>query len=208
MLANLLIGDVVLQKIKIDKLVIVEGKYDKIRLSNIINAEIIAVNGFSVFNDNALKETLKNLAREKGALILTDSDIAGYKIRVYLSKILGNVEIINVLAPPIQGKEKRKAYPSAQGFVGIEGTSDEILYNLLSRYSEDKETRDDIKPVHLYELGFVGKENSKKMKKSLTDKLGVQPNISNKFLLRILNDRYTLFEFYDMFSEKKEDEKW
>ena len=205
MLENLLIGDVLLQRIKISKLVIVEGKYDKIRLSNIIDAQIIPVNGFSVFNDSGLKETLKKLALEKGVLILTDSDTAGYKIRVYLTKILGNAEIINVLAPPISGKEKRKTLPSAQGLLGIEGISDEILYSLLLKYASDSSIRNDITSAHLYELGFSGKENSGQKKRMLTTALGVQPNISNRFLLRILNERFTLSQFYDEFSGVKED---
>lgn len=188
-----------MQKLKIDRLIIVEGKYDKIRLSNIVDADIIAVNGFSIFNDKSLRATLKQLADKNGALILTDSDTAGYRIRVFLSQLLSNADVVNVLAPQIMGKEKRKSEPSAQGYVGIEGTNDEILYKLLSEYVADSEIRNDITTTDLYLVGLAGVSGARDKRNDLLKKLGVQQNISNKFLLRLINEKYSKKQFYDMY---------
>lgn len=186
-----------MDKLVVNRLVIVEGKYDKIRLENIIDAQIIAVNGFTIYNDKALKETLKSITHKNGAIILTDSDVAGYKIRVYLNEILNGYDIINLFAPEIYGKEKRKNHASASGLIGIEGTDDGILRRLFSEFSTDK-VNNCINSIDLYELGYMGKEKSKERKNLLLKQLGVQRNISNKFLLRILNDKFTKEEFYSL----------
>ncbi len=189
-----------MQKLNISKLIIVEGKYDKIRLSNVVDANIIAINGFSVYNDDKLKKTIKKLAKDNGAIILTDSDTAGYKLRVYVSKILSNEDVINIFTPQIEGKEKRKAKASAQGYIGVEGIDDQTIYSLLKQYSDINEVRNDITVSDLYDLGFVGVKGAKERKNGLLANLGIQQNISNKFLLRILNDNYTKKEFYSLFS--------
>lgn len=185
-----------MQKLNIEKLIIVEGKYDKIRLSNIVDADIIAVNGFSVFKDDKLKKTLKTIAKNRGAIILTDSDTAGYRIRVYLSQILKGADVINVMAPQFFGKEKRKTCPSAQGLLGIEGTDDATLHELLSRYSEKSVRQCEITVADLYELGLIGCNGAKERKNELLRSLGVQQNISNKFLLSVINEKYTKNQFY------------
>ena len=187
-----------MDKLVIDKLIVVEGKYDKITLENIVDADIFVVNGFSVFKNRKIKESLKLLSKGRGVIVLTDSDTAGYKIRVYLSKILCNEEVVNVFLPQIVGKEKRKERPSAEGFVGVEGVNSELLYSVLSEYQTKRPLRKEIDTVALYNYGFTGKENSKQRKKELCDFLGVQPNISNGFLLRLLNYKYTLKQFIEL----------
>ena len=185
-------------KLKIDKLIVVEGKYDKIKLSNIVDANIIDVGGFSLYNNKNLISTLKTLAKQNGVIILTDSDVAGYKIRVYLNKILSGCQIQNVLAPQIQGKESRKTTYSKQGFLGIEGIDDSTILSLLSQYSNSSAKKvGDISVSNLYELGLCGKPESKQKKNLLLKNLGVQQNISNNFLLNLLNQRFTTQQFYD-----------
>lgn len=186
------------EKLKIEKLILVEGRYDKLRLENIVDAPIIAVDGFRIFNNENTKKTIVSLARERGVIILTDSDTAGYKIRVYLSKILSGCEVYNIFAPEIIGKEKRKATPSAQGFVGIEGTDDGILRTLLLQYSSKRRQRREITTSLLYELGYIGTAGAKERKNALLKYLGVQRNVSNTFLLRILNSKFTKKEFIDL----------
>ncbi len=187
-----------MDKLKIDRLIIVEGRYDKIRLENIVDAPIIVVNGFRIYNDKKLKQTILSLARDRGVLILTDSDTAGYKIRVYLSKILSGCDVINVFAPEIKGKEKRKSSPSKQGLVGVEGTDDEILRSVLSEYTQVNSVKGGITTALLYELGYIGSKGAKEQKNALLEYLGVQKNISNTFLLRILNSHFTVKEFVDL----------
>ncbi len=188
-----------MEKLKIDKLIIVEGKYDKIRLSNIVDANIIETGGFSIFNNQNAKNTIKQLAKKNGAIILTDSDTAGYRIRVYLSKIIGAENIINVMPPQIQGKESRKQSPSAEGYVGIEGTDDKTLIDLLKQYATGKKTIGDMTVADLYAVGLVGVSGAKARRNQLLLFLGVQQNISNNFLLGILNERYTREQFYQLF---------
>ena len=187
-----------MEKLRIDKLIVVEGKYDKIRLSNIVDANIIDVGGFSLYNNVNLKSTLKSLAKKNGVILLTDSDVAGYKIRVFLNKILSGCEIHNVITPQIEGKETRKTAPSKEGYLGIEGIDDATLLSLLSSYTKTSAKKiGDIAVSDLYELGFCGKPDSKRKKNLLLKKLGVQQNISNNFLLGILNTQFTKQQFYD-----------
>ena len=188
-----------MEKLKIDKLIVVEGKYDKIRLSNIVDAKIIETGGFSIFKNKDAKNTIKQLAKNNGVIILTDSDTAGYKIRVYLSKILGAQNVVNVMPPQIKGKEKRKQSMSAEGFVGIEGTDDKTLVELLSQYTTEKKPVGDMTVADLYAVGLVGVNGAKERKNQLLSHLGVQQNISNNFLLSILNERYTREQFYSLF---------
>lgn len=184
-----------MNRIKINELIVVEGKYDKIRLENIIDADIFVLNGFRIFKNKEMIATIKALAGDRNIIVLTDSDTAGYKIRVYLSKVLHQNQIINVFIPQIKGKEKRKTSPSAQGFVGVEGISDDVLLEALEKYKSKKNSNQTITVTDLYKLGFTGTDGAVERKNKLLASLGVQTNISNKFLLKILNDRFTIEEF-------------
>lgn len=192
---NFQTGESNLEKLHIDKLIVVEGKYDKIKLSNVTDAPVFVINGFGIFKDRKMRNSLKVLAGKKDVIILTDSDTAGYKIRVYLSKILSGNNIINAFVPRVTGKEKRKSVASAENILGIEGVDNEILYNVLRQYLSDREKRNDIKLVHLYDLGYIGVPGSKEKRNRLLEHIGVQINISNNFLLNILNERYSYNEF-------------
>lgn len=186
-----------MSKLKIDRLIIVEGKYDKVRLENIVDAPIIDINGFNIFKDEKLKDTLKSLS-ENGVIVLTDSDTAGYRIRVYLSKILGGDKITDVFVPQIPGKESRKRAASAEGYLGVEGISGDVLKDCLKNYCSGNPMRSDIDTADLYELGYIGRPGSRQKKNALLKHLGVQSNISNKFLLKIINQKYTRAEFADL----------
>lgn len=113
--------------IKLDIPIIVEGKYDKIRLSNIFDTEIITTEGFGIFKNTEKAEYIKRLAEHKGIAVLTDSDAAGTVIRNRIKAILPTADIINVYLPPIFGKEPRKSTPSKEGLVGVEGTPDNVI---------------------------------------------------------------------------------
>ena len=194
-----------MDKLKIDALIIVEGKYDKIHLENILDADIFVINGFSVFKNAKVRSTLKALARGREVIILTDSDTAGYKIRVYLTKLLCNEKIINVFLPQVRGKENRKITPSAEGYLGVEGVEDMLIINALKQYSSSDAVRNDITASVLYDLGYMGRPGSKTKKNSLLKFLGVQSNISNTFLLRILNKKYTLEQFEKLHVNNEEE---
>lgn len=176
--------------IKIKQAVIVEGKYDKIRLSNIIDAVIVPVHGFSIYRDRETAELIKYLARTTGIVILTDSDSAGFQIRNKIKSLAGGGEVIHVYVPDIRGKEKRKRAPSKEGLLGVEGISDEIIAAAFAKagvLAERTEKSDPITKADLLELGLIGGENSQARRGELQEKLGLPKRLSSNMLLEMLN---------------------
>lgn len=119
--------------IKINEAIIVEGKYDKIKLSSIVDAVIIVTNGFGIFRDREKLELIRYYAQKTGIIILTDSDSAGRKIRGYIKGAVKNGRIINVYIPDVFGKEKRKEKPSAEGKLGVEGIDVKTLVSAFEK---------------------------------------------------------------------------
>ena len=118
--------------IKLKQAVIVEGKYDKIKLGSILDAVIITTDGFGIFKDKEKTELIRSLAQTCGVIILTDSDSAGFKIRNHIKGCVKDGKVVNVFIPEITGKEKRKEKPSAEGLLGVEGVSREVLEKALN----------------------------------------------------------------------------
>ena len=116
-----------MEKIKISQIIVVEGKYDAIKLDSFVDGLIIPVNGFSIFKDAEKKLLLKMLGEKNGIILLTDSDTAGFKIRNYIQNICRKAKITNVYIPQVQGKESRKATPSREGTLGVEGIDKDTL---------------------------------------------------------------------------------
>jgi len=119
--------------IHIQQAIVVEGKYDKIRLSGLVDATILAVDGFHIFKDRELLELLRLLADRQGLIVLTDSDAAGFQIRHYLSSALDKEKDIHAYIPDIYGKERRKEKAGKEGKLGVEGMNDRILRQVLER---------------------------------------------------------------------------
>ncbi|MBE6861320.1 MAG: DUF4093 domain-containing protein, partial [Ruminococcus sp.] len=148
--------------ITIKEAIIVEGKYDKIKLSSIVNAVIIITNGYGIFKDKEKLELIRYYARTTGIIILTDSDSAGLKIRNYIKGAVRGGNIKNIFIPDIFGKEKRKEKPSAEGKLGVEGISRKLLLEAFEKagvLSDEKTTVNDITNLTLYELGLSGGPN-------------------------------------------------
>lgn len=185
----------------IEQAVIVEGKYDKIKLSSILDAVIITTNGFSVMKNKEKLEIIRFYAQNKGIIILTDSDSAGFKIRNYLKGAIKNGKIINVYVPDIFGKEKRKAVPSKEGKLGVEGIDKEIILDAFKKagvISYDKDADNDpITRIDLYECGLSGGENSSEKRKVLLQQLGMPQLLTTTGMLEILNTMMSRSEFYD-----------
>ena len=185
----------------IEQAVIVEGKYDKIKLSSILDAVIITTNGFSVMKNKEKLEIISFYAQNKGIIILTDSDSAGFKIRNYLKGAIKNGKIINVYVPDIFGKEKRKAAPSKEGKLGVEGIDKEIILDAFKKagvISYDKDADNDpITRIDLYECGLSGGENSSEKRKVLLQQLGMPQLLTTTGMLEILNTMMSRSEFYD-----------
>lgn len=186
--------------LKIKQAVIVEGKYDKIRLSNLVDAVIIPTNGFELYKNKETAELIKMLSKKTGIIILTDSDSAGFQIRSRLRNITRGGEVINVYIPDIMGKERRKRAPSAEGKLGVEGVDDEILLEAFRKagvFAEERTvSKDPITKSDLMERGLVGGENSADKRAKLQRSLGLPVRLSANMLLEILNVMYSREEFF------------
>ena len=178
--------------IKLDKPVIVEGKYDKIRLSGFIDAVIIETDGFRIFSNKEKRAFIRNMAKNKGIIVMTDSDSAGFRIRNFIRNIASDGEVINVYMPDVFGKEKRKAEPSKEGKLGVEGLSEEIITEALTKagvfHTQTKNVnRRQVTVTDLFEDGFTGSDNSGERKKKLLESLSLPSKMSNSQLLKLIN---------------------
>ncbi len=187
--------------LRIKQAIITEGRYDKIRLSNIVDAVIICTNGFSIYKDKEKQELIKALAAKTGIIILTDSDSAGFQIRSFLRSVVKQGEVLNAVTPDIYGKERRKAQPSKQGKLGVEGIPDELLIEALKRAGAvvDGEPAvprgEPLTRADLMELGLIGGENSAEMRRELQRRLGLPELLSVKLLLEVANRMFSREEF-------------
>lgn len=186
--------------IKIDKVIIVEGRYDKIKLSSMIDGIIIETEGFGIFKDKDKQKLIRKLAETKGIAILTDSDSAGFVIRNFISSIVPKEYITNVYIPDIYGKEKRKDSPSKEGKLGVEGVSAEILKEAFKKagigvsQSETNE-RKKITLNDFFDDGLTGDTQSKRKRTDLLKKLDLPERMSTKAMLDILNTFITYDEY-------------
>ncbi|MBR0112587.1 MAG: DUF4093 domain-containing protein [Clostridia bacterium] len=177
--------------IKIKQTVIVEGKYDKIKLSNIIDAPIIQTDGFGIFKDKELQRLIRKLAEKDGILVLTDSDSAGFKIRSFIGSTVDNKFITHAYIPDIFGKEKRKDEPSKEGKLGVEGVPEQVIIEALEKAGvlcEKVETPErPITKQDMYDLGFSGKKESALLRSKLLAYFGLPSRLSTNALIKVLN---------------------
>lgn len=188
--------------IHLESAVIVEGKYDKIRLSSFLDAEIITTDGFAIFKDKEKVAFLRKIAEKRGLIILTDSDHAGFMIRGHLTSVIDPKYITNVFVPEISGKEKRKSAPSKQGLLGVEGISEEIILAAFDKAGvtgEKREHKERITEAELYLLGLSGKENSAALRRRTAEKLGLPGGMSKTQFLTALNCLFDKNEFLEKF---------
>lgn len=185
--------------IKLDRPVIVEGKYDIVKLSNIIDGILIKTDGFGIFKDKEKQALLRRLASQKGIIVLTDSDSAGFLIRNFITSTIPNDKITHVYIPDIYGKEKRKAEKSKEGKLGVEGIEEKILLECFTKAGVTCEERDQkrrlITNIDFYEFGLSGKDNSKQKRKMLLKKLDLPERMSSSSMIKILNTFVTFEEF-------------
>ena len=187
--------------IKIKEAVIVEGKYDKIKLSGIIDAPIIKTNGFRIFKDKEKTELLRRLALSRGIIILTDSDSAGFVIRNHIKGIAENGRILHAYIPELLGKEKRKARASKENLLGVEGVRDEYILEALKSCGatfiegESRENARAITKTDLYNYGLTGGDNSAEKRRLLLEKLKLPKYITTNALLDIINYTMSAEEF-------------
>lgn len=175
--------------------VIVEGKYDKIKLSSVIDAVIIPTNGFRVFKDKEKMALIRYYASGAGIIILTDSDSAGFKIRNYIKGSVGNARIFNVYIPDIYGKERRKTEYSKEGKLGVEGMDEDVLIEAFKKsgidFSSEPRRRRDITKMDLFEDGLSGGANSSEKRAELLKILGLPELLTANAMLEVLNAMLT-----------------
>ena len=177
--------------ISIKQCVVVEGKYDKQKLSGFLDATVIPTDGFRIFKDKEKRQLLQLLAAKNGIIILTDSDNAGFLIRNHIKSFIPAQYITHVYIPEILGKEKRKAAPSKQGLLGVEGMTDRILLDAFKKAgvfsAQTEQPKKRITKLDLYESGLSGEKNSAARRRNLLNQLGFPDRISTNALVDLLN---------------------
>lgn len=196
-----------MEKIKLNQIVVVEGKYDAIKLDSIIEGLIVPVNGFSIFKDEEKKLLLKQLGQKNGIILLTDSDAAGFKIRNYIQNICRKATITNVYIPQIKGKEARKVNPSKEGTLGVEGIDKKTLIECLKNAGITDAGVQEIKKssmtyLDLYELGLSGTDNASENRIKICKKLNIPVRLSKKSFLEVLNRMTDKQQLNDILNEK------
>lgn len=185
--------------IQLRQALLVEGKYDAARLHNLVAGTILTTDGFRVMKDHALQAMLKQVAHTQGLIILTDSDAAGFKIRHFVTGLVGAEHVVQAYVPAIPGKETRKAEPGKEGLLGVEGISDDLilqglqdaLKNVSDKADETSRQANPITYTDLYEWGISGTANSAQRRRDLLRRLGLPPRLSKKELLQVLSTLYT-----------------
>ena len=183
-----------MERLKIPYPVIVEGRYDKLRLESVIEAHIIPTDGFGIFKKEEKASMLRALAQKTPLILLTDSDGAGKLIRSHLTSVLPKERVIQLYVPRISGKEKRKSEVSAEGILGVEGMERELLYELFAPYAdptavENRMAENPLSKTDLYRDGLTGGEGSRERRDALCVRLGLPTGMTpNAFLaaLRVL----------------------
>ena len=187
------------QKLCIPYPVIVEGKYDRLRLLTVMEGQIIPTDGFGVFRSKDKQALLRTLAKDKPIIVLTDSDGAGKLIRAHLHGIVPPERIISLYTPRIAGKEKRKEAPSAEGILGVEGMEQQLLYDLLAPYADARAhlraAENPLSKVDFYEDKLTGAPDSAARRDALAEKLGLPAGMTPNALLAALRYLCTYEEY-------------
>ena len=180
-----------MEKIRVRPVILVEGKYDKIKLESLVDGFILTTDGFGIFADKERLELIRRLAAARGVLVLTDSDGAGFVIRNYLSGVLPPEQVRHAYIPDLFGKEKRKRTPSKEGKLGVEGMNRATLLNALRRAGVmgDAASADapKVTKLDLFEDGFSGGENSARLRSRLLSALDLPQRMSANAMLQAIN---------------------
>lgn len=177
---------------RIKETVIVEGIYDKIRLSGFLDGLIFVTGGFSVFKNKKAQESIKTFAEKTGIVILTDSDAAGFKIRSFVKQLVPEGQVKHAYIPEIPGKERRKRAPGKEGLLGVEGVDNDTILNALIKSGCEidgaaaKKTSE-ITKADLVRLGLCGGENSSGLRNKIAAAMGLPSKISANMLLAAMN---------------------
>lgn len=185
------------EKLLLRRALVVEGRYDAARLANLVEGTILTTDGFAVFKDRSMQALLRQVAAAQGLLLLTDPDAAGFKIRYFVTDLVGAQYVLHAYVPAVSGKERRKLIPGKEGLLGVEGIPDDALVHALqTALAGEPEAGNPAKerPItytDLYEWGLSGTAQSRQRRYDFLQKLGLPPRLSKKALLQVLNTLYT-----------------
>lgn len=193
--------------IKTDRVIVVEGKYDKIKLQSVIDAVILPTGGFSIYRDKEKQLLLRTLAQKKGLAVLTDSDSAGFQIRGFLRNICGSQNIVDVYIPDLLGKEKRKTHASKEGKLGVEGVPIEVVRQAFEKAGigctevQEEEKPCPITKADFFELGLTGGQNSAAHRQVILKQLSLPQRMTTNSLITVLNALMTRDQFEELFGK-------
>ena len=186
-----------MEKLRIDRPIIVEGKYDKIALSAVVEGTILTTGGFSLFNQKEKTALIRRLCEERGVIVLTDPDGGGRQIRSFLSGILPKEKVTNLYIPAIKGKERRKEKAGKAGTLGVEGMDVSLLRSLLAPFATDapQKEKGTLTKARLYADGLSGRDGAAERRRALCELLALPPDMTADALLEALNLLYTEEEY-------------
>lgn len=182
--------------IKLTIPILVEGKYDKIKIKSVVDATVLATDGFGIFNNVEKRALIRRLGKN-GVVILADSDGGGRVIRSHLRGMLGGIPVYDLYIPQIEGKERRKAAPSKAGYLGVEGVPAEILREIFEKFAAahpeccgengTAAEKSGITNAQMFELGLTGKDNSAALRDNVCRRLGLPTGMSAKAFAEAVN---------------------
>lgn len=183
--------------IKIKEAIIVEGIYDKAKTANIFDTVIVPTGGFDIFKNKNTQNLIKKLAVARGIIVFTDCDRAGFVIRNYIKNTVKKGVVKHAYIPEVKGKEKRKSAPSKEGFLGVEGISDDVIKSAIEKctFSPVEKDKRLVTKADLFADGLSGGENSFKYRRLLTKELDLPHRISANMLLDVINSLYDYDEY-------------
>ena len=189
--------------VKILQAIVVEGRYDKNTLSQIVDAPILETSGFSIMHDKENLALLRRVAEKRGLIVFTDSDGAGFVIRNYLKSAIDPRYLLHAYIPDVYGKEKRKSAPGKEGKLGVEGMPPDVILDCLRRAGatfdgEVLTSSYQITKQDLMELGLSGGRNSSILRKKLLNKLNFPEHMSSNAMLQALNLLYDLSQLREL----------
>lgn len=188
-----------MEKLNINYPIIVEGRYDKIKILSVANAYVLTTDGFGIFKNNEKMAVIRKLAASDKIIVMTDSDGAGKLIRSHITSCVGKDKLIQLYTPQIKGKEKRKTHSSAEGFLGVEGADVAMIYDLLLPFSSDTVCHKgcELTKADLYCDGLTGHDNSREMRNLVLKYLSLPKDMTPNAMLSALNVAYSTKEYND-----------
>ena len=182
------------EKLRVRQVLVVEGKYDAAALAGVVDGLILTTDGFGIFKDQETQALLKQLGRQRGVILLTDPDAAGFRIRHFVAGLVGESNVYQAYVPAVQGKERRKPQPGKEGLLGVEGFAPDALRKAVEAAGAAPAAPRAGRPItyaDLYQWGLSGTAGSRGQRYAFLQRLGLPPRLSKKALCQVLNSLYT-----------------